>query len=161
MLMSILTVAYTCKMSSHVNPDVSMGFALKRLQQALRGAMDEALSAHGLSTPQYLVLALVEEHPGATNADLARRSYVAAPTMVRLVEALRGAELIARVDTAGRRRGYELTRDGGERLEKASADVARFEDLLMAEASPDHVEVVMGWLRSCAVRVGQLRQLSP
>lgn len=136
-----------------------MGFALKRLQQALRGAMDEALGAHGLSTPQYLVLALLTEHPGATNAELARRSFVAAPTMLRVVAALQQAGLISRVQPIGGRSGYELTPDGRERVEMSSVEVARFEDLLVGEVPPAQVDVVMGWLRSCAVRLEELRRL--
>lgn len=142
-------------MASHVNPDESLGFALKRLQQVLRGAMDAALREHGLSTPQYLVLALLDEHPGATNADLARWSFVAAPTMLRMVDALHGTGLIQHVDPAGRRRGYELTRDGHDRLEVSSVEVERFEDLLVSQASPEHRVVVLEWLRGCADRVSQ------
>ena len=139
-----------------MNPDVSMGFALKRLQRALRAAMDAALSAYELSTPQYLVLALLDEHPDATNADLARWSFVAAPTMLRTVEALLGAGLVQRVQSAGRRRGYELTREGRDRVARSSATVAYFEDLLISEASPEHVGVVLAWLRTSAVRLRQL-----
>lgn len=121
--------------------------------------MDAALREHGLSTPQYLVLALLDEHPGATNADLARWSFVAAPTMLRMVDALHGGALIHHAGTGSRRRGYELTREGRERLETSSVEVEWFEDLLVEQASPDHVDVVLGWLRDCAARVGQPRGL--
>ena len=157
MLISVLTFGEDGKLRSHVNPDESMGFALKRLQQALRGSMDAALSEHGLTTPQYLVLAMLAEHPGATNADLARRSYVAPPTMLRMVETLLGVGLLEPAGTRGRRRGYALTPDGQQRVEAASVDVGKFEDLLVSEAGPEQVDVVMSWLRSSAARVRQAR----
>ena len=151
-------------MNSHVDPDESVGFALKRLQQVLRGAMDAALGEHGLSTPQYLVLALLTEHPGSTNADLARLSFVSAPTMLRMVEALNASGLIQPVREPARdpgrpparRRGYALTREGRRRAEAASGTVARFEDVLVSEAPPDQLGVIMEWMTACSNRLEQI-----
>lgn len=151
-------------MNSHVDPDESLGFALKRLQQVLRGAMDAALGEHGLSTPQYLVLAMLKEHPGSTNADLARLSFVSAPTMLRMVEALNIAGLIQLVREptrdpgrpVSRRRGYALTREGRRRAETASDTVAWFEDVLLSEAAPDHLAVIIEWMNACSDRLGQI-----
>lgn len=151
-------------MNSHVDPDESVGFGLKRLQQVLRGAMDAALGEHGLSTPQYLVLALLTEHPGSTNADLARLSFVSAPTMLRMVESLNAAGLIQPVREpargagrpAPRRRGYELSREGRRRAETASSTVAWFEDVLVSEAAPDHLGVILEWMSACSDRLEQI-----
>jgi DNA-binding MarR family transcriptional regulator len=139
-------------MSSHVSPDQSMGFALKRLQQALRSRMDGALAEYGLTSPQYAVLALLAEHPGISNAELARRSFVAAPTMLRILDALSQAGLIARAAASPEQRVRRtvLTSGGEKRLAAASAHVQELEDLLVAQANPDHVEVIMSWLRTCA-----------
>ena len=111
-----------------------------------------------MSTPQYLVLALLDEHPGSTNADLARASFVAAPTMLRMVDALHRSGLIRHVDPTGRQRGYELTRDGRDRLESSSVEVERFEDLLVSRAALNHRDVVLEWLRNCADQVSQPRR---
>jgi DNA-binding MarR family transcriptional regulator len=139
-------------MSSHVSPDHSMGFALKRLQQTLRSRMDAALAEYGLTSPQYAVLALLAEHPGLSNAELARRSFVAAPTMLRLLDALSQAGLIARAAPSPEQRVRRtvLTSGGKKRLAAASAHVQEFEDLLVAQANPVHVEIIMSWLRTCA-----------
>ncbi len=139
-------------MSSHVDPEESLGFALKRLQQALRSRMDAALAEHGLTTPQYAVLALLAEHPGISNAELARLSFVAAPTMLRILDALDNVGLIARAAPSPeqRTRGTALTGAGRTRLTAASAHVQRFEDLLVGQAGPRHVEIILAWLRDCA-----------
>ena len=78
--------------------------------------------------------------------------------MLRTVEALLGSGLVQRVETMGRRRGFELTREGRDRVGRSSAAVAYFEDLLITEASPEHAAVVLAWLRSSAVRLRQLSQ---
>ena len=139
-------------MTSPVNPDYSIGFALKRLQQALRSRMDAALAVHGLSTPQYAVLALVAEYPGISNAELARRSFVSAPSMLRLIDGLSKAGLIARASPTPelRSRGTALTSVGRRRLAAVRDQVEAFENLLLEQAEPDQAEIIMNWLRDCA-----------
>jgi len=138
-------------MHPHVGLEHSMGFALKRLQQTLRSRMDAALAPHSLTTPQYLVLALLAEHPGISNSELARRSAVAAPTMLRILDRLSQAGHITRADRSPelRTRGTALTSSGEKQLAAASEHVRRFEDLLLAHAKPDHVEIIMTWMRTC------------
>lgn len=129
-----------------------MGFALKRLQQTLRARMDATLAHYGLTTPQYLVLALLAEHPGISNSELARRSAVAAPTMLRILDALGQAGHIARAERSPelRIRGTKLTAGGAEQLAAAAEAVQRFEDLLLAQATPEHVATILNWMRACA-----------
>lgn len=147
-------------MSSHIDPDRSMGFALKRLQQVLRSKMDATLAPHGLTTPQYLVLALLAEHPGISNSELARLSAVTAPTMLRILDALSLAGHIFRGEPAAelRIRGTELT-DSGERQLAATAEhVQRFEDLLLGQAAPEHAGIILNWLRGCTERLAEVNQ---
>lgn len=144
-------------MSSHVHPDESIGFALKRLQQALRTRMDATLATYTLTTPQYMVLALLAEHPGMSNAELARRSFVAAPTMLRILDGLTEAGMITRADPAPehRSRGTALTNLGRKRLAQAAPHVQNFENLLLANAEPEHVDVIKNWLRACANQLAE------
>jgi DNA-binding MarR family transcriptional regulator len=135
-----------------VDPDHSLGFALKRLQQSLRSRMDASLAEHGLTTPQYAVLALLAEQPGLSNAELARQSFVAAPTMLRLLETLTRAGLVTRAEPTPnqRARGTRLTAAGESRLAAATARVQAFEDLLVGHADASHVPIIMDWLRTSA-----------
>jgi DNA-binding MarR family transcriptional regulator len=136
----------------HVDLDHSLGFALKRLQQTLRSRMDEALAEHGLTTPQYAVLALLADDPGISNAELARRHFVAAPTMLRFLDALTQAGFVTRAAPSPdrRSRGAALTGTGRKRLAAATATVQKFEDLLSGHAAPEHVGIILAWLRDCA-----------
>lgn len=142
---------------THVHPDESIGFALKRLQQILRTRMDAALSTYALTTPQYAVLALLAGDPGMSNAELARRSFVAAPTMLRILDGLTDAGLVTRADPAPehRVRGTVLTNLGRTRLAQAAPHVRSFENLLMSNARPDHVAIITGWLRACAHQLSE------
>jgi DNA-binding MarR family transcriptional regulator len=142
-------------MPSHIDLDRSMGFALKRLQQVLRSKMDATLAPHGLTTPQYLVLALLAEHPGISNSELARRSAVTPPTMLRILDALSLAGLIFRGEPSSELhiRGTELTDSGERQLAAAAGHVQRFEDLLLAQAAPEHTGIILDWLRGCTERL--------
>jgi DNA-binding MarR family transcriptional regulator len=137
---------------SHIDPDNSLGFALKVLHQNLRARMDAALAAYGLTTPQYLALALLAEHPGISNSELARRSAVTAPTMLRILDALDRADHITRNARSAekRTRGIELTPSGAQRLAAAADRVQWFEELLRSRTSPEHVDIVLAWLHASA-----------
>jgi DNA-binding MarR family transcriptional regulator len=139
-------------MSSHVDPHQTLGFAVKRLQQALRAKMDGALAEFGLTAPQYAVLALLADDPGISNAELARRSFVTPPTMIRIVTTLEETGLIIRGDhpVEGRVKRAELTPDGRAQLAAAAGKVQKWEDLLLEHATPDQVKATLTWLNACA-----------
>lgn len=141
-------------MASHVDPEESLGFALKTLQQTLRSRMDAALAETGLTTPQYLVLGILKEHPGISNSELARRSAVAAPTMLKILDTLDRAGYVQRAERTPqlRTRGTRLTRTGRSRLTRASAKVAEFEGLLRDVAGAD-APAISAWLRTCTERL--------
>lgn len=138
-------------MAVHVDPDRSLGFALKRLQQRLRARMDAGLAEFGLTAPQYGVLVLLAEHPGISNAELARKFFVTPPTMIRMVTALEEAGLLVRHEhpAEGRVKKTELTGKGRARLNSASAHVRTQEELL-AKYAGEHRAIIWDWLNTCA-----------
>jgi DNA-binding MarR family transcriptional regulator len=69
---------------------------LRRTYQAIRGRLDSELAATGLTTPQYVVLALLEQDGELSSSALARQSLVTAQTMDVLVKGLEGYGLVAR-----------------------------------------------------------------
>src|SRR5690348_2990807 len=116
----------------------SLGYQVKRLQQALRARMDGVLARHGLTMPQYAVLAQLADRPGISNADLARLSFVAPPTMIRIVTTLEELGLLSRVDrpAEGRARAAQLSAKGERLLAAASADVDAV-DAVLWDATSD------------------------
>jgi DNA-binding MarR family transcriptional regulator len=91
--------------------------------------MDGALAQFGLTAPQYAVLAFVADEPGISNAELARRAYVAAPTMIRIVSGLEASGLLTRAPErrGGRLLAAQLTAEGQRRLQQASRHVEALE----------------------------------
>jgi len=55
-----------------------------------------ALRGLGITTPQYAALTFLDESPGLSSAQLARRAFVTPQTMNRMVANLEAAGLIAR-----------------------------------------------------------------
>ncbi len=120
------------------NPFATIGFALKVAQQALRTHMDSALQQIGLTTPQYAVLNFLQSEPGASNAELARRSFVTPQTMQGIVVALERSGFVVRAPHAkhGRVQTTELTKQGRDVLAVATGIVAGAEARLHAASAP-------------------------
>ena len=120
------------------DPFATIGFALKQAQQALRTHMDAALQQIGLTTPQYAVLNFLQIAPGASNAELARRSFVTPQTMQGIVVALERSGSVVRAPHAkhGRVQTTELTDQGRNVLAAASTIVAGAEARLRAASAP-------------------------
>ena len=64
------------------------GYLLKRAQAVLHAGMDDALREHGATLTQYAVLTTLDEEPGLSNADLARRAFVTPQTMNQVLREL-------------------------------------------------------------------------
>ena len=134
------------------DPFATIGFALKQAQQALRTHMDAALQQIGLTTPQYAVLNLLKIAPGASNAELARRSFVTPQTMQGIVVALERSGFVVRAPHAkhGRVQTTELTDQGRNVLAAASTIVAGAEARLRAASAPIDPQTVTATLRRLA-----------
>ncbi|GIG65842.1 MarR family winged helix-turn-helix transcriptional regulator [Phytomonospora endophytica] len=134
------------------------GYTLNRLQKTLRARMDENLASLGLSAPQYAVLCLLAADPGIANAELARRTFVTPPTMIRIVMAMEQAGLLARTPDpeGGRKLGARLTAEGERRLGLASKAVAATEGVL-AETAGEDGATILRWLGEAADRLDGMR----
>ena len=117
--------------------DPRAGYALKRLQVALRTRMDDVLSHEGLTTPQYSALSALEQEAGLSNAELARRSFVTPQTMIRILDLLEAAGLLARVahPTHGRVLQVVLTEAGQARVAACHAGVNAVEAQMLGPLS--------------------------
>jgi DNA-binding MarR family transcriptional regulator len=125
---------------SRATDDVTqhVGYLLKRAQAALRGAMDKVLREHGLTVPQYSTLELLARHPGMSNADLARATFVTRQSGNVVLRGLQDAGLITRPATAdhGRARPARLTDEGHRRLAEVQAAVYAVEQRMIDAIPP-------------------------
>jgi DNA-binding MarR family transcriptional regulator len=122
----------------------SVGYALKRAQQALRGHLDAQLRNIGLTTPQYSVLAGLEVSEGMSNADLARRAFVTPQTMQAIIVGLEREGLITRDahPVHGRVLTTTLTQDGRAKVRAAHDIVANAEVLARNAVAPADPEII-------------------
>ena len=125
-------------------PHETLGYALKRAQQAMRLHMDRQLKEIGLNAPQYSVLASLEDEPGASNARLARRAFVTSQTMQAMLVLLEQSGFIERHPDAehGRIQRTKLTEKGCSSLARAHLAVHKSERLAREASTPDAVEML-------------------
>ena len=92
--------------SSSVPTVLRVGYLVKRVQAALRAAMDEAFRPLGLSVSQYAILeALVDiPEPEATNAAIARRCFITPQSANEMIVAMTEDRLVSRRSVTGTRR---------------------------------------------------------
>ena len=125
-----------------------VGYLLKKTQQKLRNSMDKELKSVSLTTSQYACLSVINEFPRISNAEVARKCFVSAQTMILIVNKLEKQSLIKRKNsnTHGRIQEMELTAKGTELLKKANSIVFDVENEIFSELNPDEIEILCGLL---------------
>jgi len=133
----------------------AVGYLVKTAQQRLRAAMDAALRDLGITTPQYAVLAFLEESPGLSSAQLARQAFVTPQTMNRIIANLQTAGLIERGPhpDLGRVLETRLSRRGRGRLAECRQRVQRVEARMVAGLTPGERRQLAELLKRCAANL--------
>lgn len=130
----------------------SLGFALRRAQVRAYELYFEMLGAMDLSPARLTALSLIATEPDLNQAQLARRLNVAGPSVLKLVDALEAAGLVARHDVEGDRRRYKLavTATGRGKLETLRRLLASYEQRLAQNLAPGEREQLMALLERVA-----------
>ena len=134
---------------SQVNLPTSIGLALKKTTVALRTAMDAELRQCDLSVAQYATLEQLAQHPGLTNAELAREVFVTRQATHQLLAGLRHAGLI-QIQGSGRKQQVIITELGVGRLADASHRVALIEQRMLTPLSAQQQADLFRNLIACA-----------
>ena len=129
-----------------------VGYLVKQVAQAFRRSSEERLRELGLSMSQYAVLRALAEAPGASAAELARRTFVTRQSLRDVLAGLTAAELarVASRPTAGRVLPVTLTDAGRFRLEQAESIVLDVEQRMLDGLPPDQVHHLGALLTRCA-----------
>lgn len=129
-----------------------IGYHLKRLQQALRVAMDAALRELDLTSAQYGALAALEDMPGISSAALARACFVTAQTMNELVQGLIASGLVTRQahPEHGRIVQLSLTIEGSLRLAQAHQVIEMIEKRMLLGLDSKQQRQFVQWLQLCS-----------
>ncbi len=150
-------------MTAYQEPDVTaraggptlsrVGYLVKRVQAALRAAMDEAFRPLGLSLSQYAILeALVDIPEGeATNAAIARRCFITPQSANEMIAAMTESRLVSRRSGAGTRRiRLSLTKRGRDARVAARQLSFDVEERMLSGQTKKDRERLAGLLARCA-----------
>src|SRR5437870_878067 len=133
--------------------DERLGSHLKRVEQELQAAKAAAVKPAGLTVPQYAALFVLDEQPGISAAELARRCLVTPQTMTTILRNLESAELIERTPHALHKHVIETrpTAAGRKALDQADKRAAGVERRLAAAFTEQEAKT----LRSLLARVSE------
>ncbi len=133
------------------------GYLLKRAQTALHAALAAALREHGATVAQYAVLAAVDEEPGLSNADLARRAFVTPQTMNQILRELEHKGWVTRHPHPGHGRilQADVTQEGRAALRACHQAADAIEEQMLAGLSPASCQQLTAALCSCIEALSQ------
>jgi DNA-binding MarR family transcriptional regulator len=138
-------------------PGGHVGYLLRQAAAAMRRAHDAALAELGLTTPQFLVLNLLDAYPGASGAELARTAQLTPQTMNLVVRKLEDAGLLARTgdERHGRILRVTLTTYGAARLRECKRRSETIERRALALLDATTEAQVRRWLVDLALELGR------
>jgi DNA-binding MarR family transcriptional regulator len=128
-----------------------VGYLIKRAQMVLHDAMAVALGSHDLTVTQFAVLVALEEVPGLSNADLARRAFVTPQSMHAVLQELERIEFVVRRPHPQHQRVLqaELTETGRHTLKSAATAVDAVEEQMLHKLSSPARATLSSALSSC------------
>lgn len=134
-------------------PPVPLGYLLRQAAAAHRLTMERALADIDVTPPQFLIMRLLADHPGSSNAELSRMAALATPTVTVIVANLSKIGALASRPHAvhGRIQHLDLSDTGAVLLAACKERAAKVEAALAAGMAPDTLASVADWL----VRAGR------
>jgi DNA-binding MarR family transcriptional regulator len=151
------TTPVTSGMSdSPVAGSFRLSYVIGRLDRAIRRKMLERLTVYELSLPQYIVMSVLHNRPGLSNAQLARRSFVTPQAMNEVIARLEDAELVRREVDRDHRRVLRatITPRGRKLLERIDAEIAELEEEMLASVPEEHRAVFTEVALQCVHALG-------
>ena len=134
-----------------------IGYLLRQAHAALRLALDASFAELGLTSPQFLVLNLLDAYPGASGAEVARITLLTPQTINLIVRNLERNGLIARRnhETHGRVLRAELSPEGRRVLALCKRRAYAIEQSLLVPLDPKTEAAVRQWLVQVAVSLAR------
>jgi DNA-binding MarR family transcriptional regulator len=133
--------------------DERLGLHLKRVELELNTVKTAAVRPAGLTVPQYAALLVLNEEPGISAAELARRCLVTPQTMTTILRNLESAGLIERTPHPLHRHVIEtrITPAGRKAHDQADERAAGVERRLSDAFTPEELDI----LRALLARVSE------
>jgi len=138
-----------------------VGYLIYRVERRLRTRLDEAVSAHGVTTTEYVALSVLRDRDGLSSAQLARWAFVTPQAMNLVVAALDRRRLVRRRPDPHRRRVLRIsvTRQGLGILKRCDRSMDTIESDMLRGLDADTLHTVRAALSSCAHSLEATRPL--
>nr|WP_274637365.1 MarR family transcriptional regulator [Microbacterium bovistercoris] len=132
-------------------PAEHLGVLIKQTQAVLNQRMDDVLRPLGLGVSQYACLQALQDEPGISSSELARRAFVSRQSMNVLLQGLDRRGLVERAEDPGprRERAVVLTREGAALVPRARAAVAAVVGAMTDGLAAAELTRLQGLLRAC------------
>ena len=129
-----------------------VGYLIYRVERHLRTRLDQAMAAHGITTPQYVALSILRERDGLSNAQLARWTYVTPQAMSLVLAALERRRLVRRRQDPRHRRVLQvsLTARGQQILDECDRAMNIIEADMLQGLDSTTAETLRAGLSACA-----------
>jgi DNA-binding MarR family transcriptional regulator len=129
-----------------------VGYLVYRLERRLRSRLDQAVRAHGVTATEYVTLSVLRERDGLSCAQLARLAFVTPQAMNLVVSALERRNLVQRQPDPDHRRVLRasVTPEGLDVLQRCDLSMDEIESDMLADLSPEAVDIVRDALAVCA-----------
>jgi MarR family transcriptional regulator for hemolysin len=142
-------------------PETELTSTLVRLARLYRQGVDKALSGLGLSDALALPVVVLGRHPeGLRQNALAYELGVEGPSLVRLLDRLVEAGLVARHEDPADRRAkiVQLTEEGRRHSERAIDALDAYRATLLEDITADDVDASLRLLRTMERRLQARRE---
>ncbi|WP_409998477.1 MarR family winged helix-turn-helix transcriptional regulator [Bradyrhizobium sp. SZCCHNR1002] len=133
--------------------DGHLAYLLRQAQAAARLSLDRALTATGLTHPQFVVLTMLKAYPGLSGADCARVALLTPQTVNVIIGNLErcGAIRSTPHPIHGRVLQWSLTRQGIALLTRARRQAMALERRLAGGLGERDLAIIRRWLARVAV----------
>ncbi|MEG3850966.1 MarR family transcriptional regulator [Microcoleus sp. herbarium19] len=151
-----MPVTACLKHEVEVNPSSNHGTIVNFQQSywAVNAAFETALSAYGLSGPQWDTLRILREHPGANGADIARIARVSPQAVATMLQRLEQAGLIVRRPPLRGRSVESYITPSGETLLREGDRVAdEIEAKMLSDFSTEEKQHFNDYLQRCSANL--------
>ncbi|MDA0241700.1 MAG: MarR family transcriptional regulator [Proteobacteria bacterium] len=129
-----------------------IGYHLRRAQLTVFNDFVGTMAAQQITPGQFGVLALISANPGLSQSALARAVGIERSTMVAVIDALQGRDLLERRPSPVDRRSYALVLSaaGKELLAVLKPLVAQHEDRISDGLTDDEKQILLRLLKKLA-----------
>jgi DNA-binding MarR family transcriptional regulator len=143
--------------------DGPIGYLLRQTVHAFNTAMENGLRDHGLTSPQYGALFVLEAEPGLSAADVARAMGTTPQAANVLIAGMEESGLVRREPhpTHGRILEVYASDEGLRRFKAARPFIRRLESQMCEGFTPAQVSTVKRWLVGSAGALSSAKPKRP